>query len=99
MLAPTAPDASTVVVQLTDPVAYQINFFAPLGGFTVTTTITPREADDTLDLRQQMVGTGPFLLSRHEPSVTFEHKRNPEYWDPDAALVDEIQLPIMVWPL
>ncbi len=56
-----------------------MNFFAPLGGFTVTTTITPREADDTLDLRQQMVGTGPFFLSRHEPSVTFEHKRNPEY--------------------
>lgn len=34
---------------------------------------------------EQIVGTGPFMLERYEPSQRVVFKRNPYYWDTDAA--------------
>ncbi len=96
VLTPTAPDASTVVLKLNAPVSYMINYFAPYGGITATQLQTPREANDgTLDVRTDMVGTGPYYLSRHEPSVAFEYTKNEEHWDADNYLLGEIHQPIV----
>src|SRR5690606_6275303 len=36
-----------------------------------------------------------FYMSEHTPSVRFVMSRNPEYWDPDFALLDSIEQPIL----
>ncbi len=95
-LAPTAPDANTVVLQMTEPISYILNHFAPFGPYSGSHAIVPREANgDTLDLNNQMVGTGPFFLAEHEPSVRFDFKKNLNHWDADNWLLDEISMPIV----
>ncbi len=57
----------------------------------------PKEAANTavFDLRSDMIGTGPFILTKYTPSVGYSFKRNPAFYDPDFALVDQIDLPIV----
>jgi peptide/nickel transport system substrate-binding protein len=37
------------------------------------------------------IGTGPFLLERHEPNVKMVFQRNPEYFRPDLPYVDGVE--------
>ncbi len=90
-----APDASTVVINFAEALAWGLNWFAPFGGYIATLLMTPREADNGFDQAQTMIGIGPFYVSEYEPSVRLDLKRNPEYWDPDWALLDEIKMPIL----
>ena len=95
--SPSAPDSMTVVVPLTVPLAYAPNWFGAFGSFTGQILMYPKEAADpnVLDVRQTVIGSGPFFVSQHEPSVDFTITRNPEYFDQDFALVDSIHLPIL----
>ena len=43
-----------------------------------------------------MIGTGPFVLSNYAPSRSFTMKRNPDYWDKDWALVDQLEMPVVL---
>ena len=56
----------------------------------------PKETDTGFDIRGDMIGTGPFFLDKYQPSVGFTFKRNPDYWDKDFAMVDQIDLPIVL---
>ena len=96
-LAPEAPDSSTIVVKLTEPVAYAVNWFAGFGSITGAMLMHPKEAEDEskLDLRQQQIGTGPLDLKEHVPSVRFVYERHPDYWDQDFMLLDGIEMPIV----
>ena len=82
-------------MKLKEPVAYMANWFAGFGSFTGQVVMYPKEAGSTLDLRNDIIGTGPFQLKEHTPSVGFTLSRNPDYWDQDYALVDEIEMPIV----
>ena len=90
-----APDDSTVVLNFAESLAWGLNWFAPFGGYTATLLMTPKESDNGFDQAQTMIGTGPFQVAEYEPSVRVDLKRNPDYWDPDWALVDEIKMPIL----
>jgi ABC-type transport system substrate-binding protein len=92
---PSAPDESTIVIPLTIPLAYALNWFAPFGSYTGQILMFPKEADAGYDPGQKMIGTGPFYISAHEPSVSFTFTRNPDYWDQDFVLIDEIFQPII----
>ena len=92
---PTAPDARTVVIPLTEPLVYAINWFAAFGSYTGQMLMYPKEAGGDYDPRQSIIGTGPFYVSQHEPSVDFTLTRNPDYFDQDFALVDSIHMPIL----
>jgi peptide/nickel transport system substrate-binding protein len=93
ILSLTAPDARTLVIKLKEPLTYALALFAEnLGGRPL---MIPKETGTTFDIRGDMIGTGPFMLTRYTPSVSYHFKRNPEYYDKDFALVDEIELPIV----
>ena len=93
VLSLTATDSQTVVIKLAEPLVYALALFGPPTGG--TPIIIPKETDDTLDLRQDMLGTGPFMLTRYENGVGFTFERHPDYWDPDWALVDKVEMPIV----
>ena len=88
-----AVDRTTVVMKLTEPLVYALNLFTPTttGGF----LIVPKEIDGTFDPRKDMIGTGPYFLSKYEPSQGFTFKRNPEYWEKDYAYADGVDMPII----
>lgn len=96
-LAPSAPDETTVVIPLSEPVAYAINYFASFGSYTGQVLMYPKEAADenVFDIRQQQIGTGPLMLKEHEPSVRYVYERNPDYWDQDFILFDTLEQPII----
>jgi peptide/nickel transport system substrate-binding protein len=92
-----SPDGSTIVVKLTEPVAYAANWFAAFGSYTGQILMFPKEGADPniLDHRQTVIGTGPFYVSEINPSISYTLKRNPDYFDQDFAFVDEIFMPIL----
>ena len=93
----SAPDQSTVVMKLKEPVVYLPNWFASFGSFTGQIIMYPKEAADTnaLNLGKDIIGTGPFQLKSHTPSVGFTLVKNPDFWDKQANLIDTIEMPIV----
>jgi peptide/nickel transport system substrate-binding protein len=89
----TALDTKTVVLKLAEPVVYGVGLFAAISGGQMV--IMPKETGSTYDARSDMIGTGPFVLSNYSPSASFTFKRNPEYYDQDYALVDQVDMPIV----
>jgi len=96
VLSLTATDAKTVVIKLKEPVNYALNLFASFGSFTGNVVLLPKETEGGYDIRNNMIGTGPFFLADYQPSIGFTLKRNPDYWDQNANMVDQINQPIIL---
>jgi len=92
---PSAPDPLTVVVPINLPLAYAVNWFGAFGSYTGQIMMFPKEIDGGYDPAQKVIGTGPWYISAHEPSVSFTLTRFEDYFDPDFALIDEIFMPIL----
>jgi peptide/nickel transport system substrate-binding protein len=95
VLSMTAPDARTIQVKLKEPLSYALNYFASYGSFSGNMVLLPKEADGNLDIRRNIVGHGPFELASYTPAVGFTLRRNPEYYDKDFALIDQLDMPIV----
>src|SRR5262249_46953013 len=80
----TPPDARTIVIKLTEPIVYALVLFAI--NYSDGVIVIPKETDTTFDIRNDVIGTGPYFLESYSPSVGFTLKRNPEYYEP--ALID-----------
>ncbi len=76
-----AADETTVSFTLRAPSAP----FLPLVAGGSARFILPRELGDAGKLRTQLIGTGPFVLERHEQNVRAVFKRNPIYFKQGAA--------------
>jgi peptide/nickel transport system substrate-binding protein len=95
ILSVTPTDARTVTVRLKEPLAYALKYFASYGSTSGNLIMLPREADAGLDIRRNIVGHGPFEVANYQPAVAFTLRRNPEYYDKDFALVDQLDIPIV----
>jgi ABC-type transport system substrate-binding protein len=95
VLGMRATDRQTIVITLKEPVAYMVNWFACFGSPTGQILMYPKETGSSFDIRQDMIGTGPFQLKQHTNSVSFVLERNPDYWDKDFALVQTIEQPVL----
>ena len=95
VLSVTATDSRTVVIKLKEPLVYALELFASYGHLAAAVVMLPKETDSTFDPRNDMIGTGPFVMSNYTPSVGWTVRRNPEYFDQDFALVDQIDAPII----
>jgi len=93
VLSVTAPDSKTIQFKLKEPVVFMLAALTPTQ--TGKPNIIPKETEKTFDIRQDMIGTGPFMLDKYTPTVGFTYKRNPDYWDKDFPLVDSVELPIV----
>ena len=86
-------DDRTVVIKLKEPLAYALSYFTGLAQI----NLIPKEAANAsaIDLRNIMLGAGPFYLAKHDPSVGFVFKRHEDYWDKNNVFLDEIDYPII----
>jgi ABC-type transport system substrate-binding protein len=84
---------NTVVIKLKEPLAYALSYFTGLAQI----NLIPKEAANSaaIDLRNVMLGAGPFYLAKHDPSVGFVFKRHEDYWDKNNVFLDEIDYPII----
>jgi peptide/nickel transport system substrate-binding protein len=75
------PDDTTIKLTLKSP--YSPFFTMIIGGF--NRYIFPREVGEAGNLKQVLIGTGPYLLDKHEQNVRGVFKKNPDYFKKDAA--------------
>jgi len=92
VLSVTATDARTVVFKLQFPA---IDLLALLASTSFLLTIIPKETDTSFDIRRDMIGTGPYVLTDHSPSVGFTFKRNADYYVKEQPLLETIEMPIV----
>jgi peptide/nickel transport system substrate-binding protein len=85
-------DKNTVVVKLKEPTSYITAIFAYATG---VMPMLPKETDGAFDVRGDQIGTGPFVLDKYSPSVSFTYKRNPDYYTKDYPYADAVELPIV----
>jgi peptide/nickel transport system substrate-binding protein len=95
ILSADFPDASTIVVKLKEPLVFIHKYFASYGSFTGNMVIYPKEADGGFDVRNTMIGHGPWYLSERVPSVSFKFKRHADYWEKNAYFPDALDLPVL----
>ena len=81
------PDASTVVINLStfDPM-----LFANLAGHYAW--ITPKELVDNGKLKEQIIGTGPFVFQRWDRDSVIQFKKNPDYFVKGVPFLDELNV-------
>jgi peptide/nickel transport system substrate-binding protein len=85
------PDDSTVVITLKAP---DSSFLAKLMGSSIS--IVAREAVEEFgDLRQNMVGTGPFRFVEYVPNSMVTLESNPDYWEEGLPYVDVMEMQII----
>lgn len=84
-------DDSTVVITLRAP---DSSFLAKLMGSTLS--IVQRDAVEEFgDLRQNMVGTGPFRFVEYVPNSMVTLEANPDYWEEGLPYVDVMEMQII----
>ena len=93
ILSLTALDERTVQVKLAVPDAQLLPTLASLFGLWVL----PREEfSGGFNSANQMYGSGPWLLERHQPGTGVRFARNPDFYlAPNAPLLDGVDLPII----
>jgi peptide/nickel transport system substrate-binding protein len=89
-----SPDARTVVFKLKQPFAPFPELLASPNGIWVMS----KEANaGTIDPTQVagVVGTGPWILEQHRPSVELTFKRNANYYERMSAPSGQLELPLL----
>src|SRR6266446_1139947 len=84
----TTPDRYTIRIHLKTP-----NTMFPQNVAEAVTVIFPREVlEEDGDLKQRMIGTGPFILKDHERKVKVVLSRNPDYFDKGYPYLNEYRI-------
>lgn len=87
----TAPDANTVVMNFQK--AYPPELVTIAGHvYIIPQHVFASAGDPTKYLTDHPVGTGPFTLTKYQPSLAVFDK-NPSYWQADKVKVDQVQFP------
>jgi peptide/nickel transport system substrate-binding protein len=87
----TAPDANTVV--MTFQKAYPPELVTIAGHvYIIPQHVFANAGDPTKYLTDKPVGTGPFTLTKYQPSLAVFDK-NASYWQADKVKVDQVQFP------
>jgi ABC-type transport system substrate-binding protein len=88
------PDSSTVVVKLASVNSAILTMLA----YTWYLSLVPTEAgggSGGFDRKTEARGSGPFFLSRAQPSATWDYQRNPNYWRTDRPFLDGFSRPVI----
>jgi peptide/nickel transport system substrate-binding protein len=86
-----APDKNTVIWKFAIPFSAALKLFTH--GWYIP--ILPREAEDKFDPRRDMRGSGAWMNTSYQPSVGWEYRRNPDWYDADKVYFDGISYPII----
>jgi ABC-type transport system substrate-binding protein len=70
------PDDNTVVMKL----AFKTGGLLKMLGTIYYFAILPIEADGQFDIRQEMRGSGAWMMTKYEPSIGWEYRRNPNWY-------------------
>jgi ABC-type transport system substrate-binding protein len=97
VLSLTSPDARTIVIKLKEPLVYALDLFASNpGSHSGSMLLLPKETDSGFNPGTDMIGAGPYMLTKYEPSIGFTMKRHADYYDQNWGFLDTIEFPVVV---
>jgi peptide/nickel transport system substrate-binding protein len=84
-------DDYTIRINLTE---YTNTLWSGLGKMTITAMMSKAAYDKNgLEwMKENPVGTGPFVFAEHERDVKLVFKRNPNYWDTGKPYLDSVEI-------
>jgi peptide/nickel transport system substrate-binding protein len=93
-------DPDGIQTPSTDTIVFKLRYaYAPFQYALASSTygwILPREAlAGSYDPSKQMIGSGPFLADTFTPDVSFNFKRNPDWYTPGRPYIDGIRTAII----
>src|SRR5262245_13248222 len=87
-------DRYTVRFRMKEPFVWFVQMLAnPAGTWIVAREVVDKYGD--LKKPESAIGTGPFILDRHEPSVKTVFKRNPDYFQAGLPSIDGVEWLVM----
>ena len=96
VLSVAATDARTLVIKLKEPLVFALDLFASNpGSHSGSMLLLPKETDSTFNPGTDMIGAGPYVMQRYEPSRGFTMRRHPDYYDQNWGFLDQIEFPII----
>jgi len=87
-----APDRYTVRFTLTEPFAWFLDVLSSTSMLIVAREAVEQYGD--LKRAEVCIGTGPWMLERHEPNVRVTLTRNPNYFVPGLPYVDGVEITV-----
>lgn len=91
-LAISAPDEKTFVVHLERPTPYFLELVAFCPFFPVSRIVDEKDPNWAVELTENFVSNGPFLLKEWKHNYEIVVEKNPDYWDKEHVGVDKIEL-------
>lgn len=86
------PDKNTVIWKFALPFSAALKLFTH--GWYIP--VLPREAEDKFDPRREMRGSGAWINTSYQPSIGWEYRRNPDWYDAEKRpFLDGINYPIV----
>ena len=83
-----AVDKQTVKLVTDGPFAPQLGYVSA-----THTVVVPREAVEQFgDLREHVIGTGPFQMTGYQAQVSYAFKRHPRYFKKGLPYLDEVEM-------
>jgi peptide/nickel transport system substrate-binding protein len=93
VLSVSATDPRTVVMKLARPSATLLSALTNTGG--ASWFAIPKEADGGYDVRNKLIGSGPYYLAEEDVSTRVVLKRHPTYHVKDRPFMDSLEYPIL----
>ena len=87
--------------EVIDPTTVKFTLKAPNAAFTDLLAdanllwIMPSEADGKFDPATKMIGSGPWIFESYQPNVSFQFKKNPDWYLSGFPLMDAVNMPII----
>jgi peptide/nickel transport system substrate-binding protein len=73
VLSLSAPDSRTISIKLKEPLVYALDLFASnTASHSGSVLILPKETDSAFAIGTEMIGAGPYVMAKYEPSVAFD---------------------------
>jgi peptide/nickel transport system substrate-binding protein len=96
VLSVTSADPRTLVIKLKEPLVFALDLFASNpGSHSGSMLLLPKETDSSFNVAQDMIGAGPYVMQRYEPSRGFTMRRHTDYYDQNWGNLDQIEFPIV----
>jgi peptide/nickel transport system substrate-binding protein len=87
-----APDATTVVVHLSQPTPALLFYLGSIAAGVVPAKVVKSEGDARFN--RQPIGSGPFVVASWTKGREVVLKRNPNYWVPGRPYLDQVTLTV-----
>jgi peptide/nickel transport system substrate-binding protein len=86
-----AVDKYTVRISMSGPDPSVVGYFA----WQRYSPVTPKNIYDKVNVLTQGIGTGPYKLVEFVPNDRVVYTRNPDFWNKDLPLIDELTLKVL----